>query len=673
MEDAAALAQPGQGLSERLHDEKAARPSVEGNVAGKSLPVGQRSTPDIKSLEVLSEADPEAHPPSRGSGRSHPSRRTYSPPQIERNGSEGTNPPREAAQSAASNDQATAQEPQSTEPLSIGTFLVARGKLEPAALARAERAQAETGERIDKVLTRLGLVGERDVAAALGEQLNLPLASREDYPVLPLTEGALPTKFLKDSRVLPIALDETQVTLAMADPLDDFAAEAVGLRLGLTVARCVAVAAELEDALERLFSAGQGSLEQIAEAAETAAEESTEADVARLRDQASEAPVIRIVNLLISKAVEARASDIHIEPFEASLRVRTRIDGVLRPVEAPPSRLSAAVISRIKIMANLNIAERRLPQDGRIKIVVRGKEVDLRVSTLPTLHGEGVVLRILDREGVVLDFDALGFDAGTKDQLLELLERPNGILLVTGPTGSGKTTTLYTALKHLNAPEKKILTVEDPVEYQLDGVKQVQVRPKIGLTFAHVLRAILRQDPDIIMIGEIRDLETAQIAVQAALTGHLVLATVHTNTAAATITRLLDMGVEDYLLTSTVVGILAQRLVRRLCPDCRESYEALPELAEQIDPKGAEITLYRPRGCKACNGTGYHGRASILEILPMTDDIRRLVLRRAEAQELHRAALNLGMRSMRRDGLLKAQAGLTSFEEVARVTSAAEG
>ncbi|MGF1631827.1 MAG: type II secretion system ATPase GspE [Kiloniellaceae bacterium] len=561
-----------------------------------------------------------------------------------------------------------------SSPKTVGELLLARGRLEPAALARAERAQAETGERLDRVLTRLGLVGERDMAEALSALLGLPLAGREDYPALPLAEEALPAKFLKDSQVLPIALDEGQATLAMADPLDDFAAEAVGLRLGLPVVRAVATAAELEDALERLYGGGRGSLEQIAAATETTDEEDTEADVARLRDQASEAPVIRIVNLLIAKAVEARASDIHIEPFEASLRVRYRIDGVLREVEAPPARLRAAVISRIKIMARLNIAEHRLPQDGRIKIVVRGKEIDLRVSTLPSLHGEGVVLRILDRQGVVLDFDALGFDAENKSKLRGLLERPNGILLVTGPTGSGKTTTLYTALKELNAPEKKILTVEDPVEYQLDGIIQNQVRPKIGLTFAHVLRAFLRQDPDIIMIGEIRDLETAQIAVQAALTGHLVLATVHTNTAAATITRLLDMGVEDYLLTSTLVGILAQRLVRRLCPACREPYEALPELALQIEETcglgGAPVTLYRPRGCVQCNGTGYHGRASILEILPLADDIRRLILRHAESRELHKAAVAAGMRSMYQDGLLKARAGLTSFEEVARVTSA---
>ncbi|MEO3430509.1 type II secretion system ATPase GspE [Pelagibius sp. CAU 1746] len=582
-----------------------------------------------------------------------------------------------AAAAAATEDVPPNSGPKIAEkqPRNVGDLLLARGKLEPAALARAERAQAETGERLDRVLTRLGLVGERDMAEALAALLGLPLTARDDYPALPLAEETLAAKFLKDSQVLPIALEEDGkergVTLAMADPLDDFAAEAVGLRLGLPVARAVATVAELEDALERLYGGGRGSLEQIAATAETAEEEGTEADVARLRDQASEAPVIRIVNLLIAKAVEARASDIHIEPFEASLRVRTRVDGVLREVEAPPARLRAAVISRIKIMAKLNIAEHRLPQDGRLKIVVRGKEIDLRVSTLPSLHGEGAVLRILDRQGVVLDFDALGFDAETKATLRALLQKPNGILLVTGPTGSGKTTTLYTALKELNAPEKKILTVEDPVEYQLDGVNQIQVRPKIGLTFAHVLRAILRQDPDIVMIGEIRDLETAQIAVQAALTGHLVLATVHTNTAAATITRLLDMGVEDYLLTSTLVGILAQRLVRRLCPHCREAHDALPELAQQIDPSGAPVTLYQPQGCPQCNGSGYHGRAGILEILPMGDEIRRLVLRHAESRELHKAAVAGGMRSMYQDGLAKARAGVTSFEEVARVTSLA--
>ncbi|WP_282610535.1 type II secretion system ATPase GspE [Pelagibius sp. Alg239-R121] len=566
---------------------------------------------------------------------------------------------------------------------SIGALLVAEGKLDAAALKRAERAQAESGERLDRVLTRLGLVGDRDMAEAMARHLGIGLASASDYPDLPLLDGVLPVRFLKSSHVLPLDENEASVTLAMADPLDRAAAEAVALRTGRRVIASVAVAAELEAALERLYSEGKSSIDQIADTLDRPDEESTDADVQRLRDQASEAPVIRIVNLLISRAVEARASDIHIESSESRLRVRTRIDGVLRDVDAPPAALRAAVISRIKIMARLNIAEHRLPQDGRIKAVVRGKEIDLRVSTLPTLHGEGVVMRILDREGVVLDFESLGFDAQALREYLALLERPNGILLVTGPTGSGKTTSLYTSLTHLNSPEKKIVTVEDPVEYELEGLSQIQVRPKIGLTFAHTLRSILRYDPDIIMIGEIRDLETAQIAVQASLTGHLVLATLHTNTAAASVTRLLDMGVEDYLLTSTVVGIVAQRLVRRLCPDCREAYDALPELAEQIRRSGFDpaedtdgqadhddtITLYRPKGCASCSGLGYRGRVGIIEILPMNDEIRRLVLRHAEAREVQAAAMTAGMRSMYQDGLVKARLGMTSLEEVMRVIS----
>jgi general secretion pathway protein E len=565
----------------------------------------------------------------------------------------------------------------------IGALLLDQGKLEAAALKRAERAQAESGERLDRVLTRLGLVGERDMAEALAQQLNIPLAAAADYPELPLLDGVLPVRFLKSSHVLPLAESAEEITLAMADPLDRAAAEAVALRTGRKVVPCVAVAAELEAALERLYAEGKSSIDQIAESLDGPDADSTDVDLQRLRDQASEVPVIRIVNLLIGRAVETRASDIHIESSEARLRVRYRIDGVLRDVEAPPAALRAAVISRIKIMARLNIAEHRLPQDGRIKAVVRGKEIDLRVSTLPTLHGEGVVMRILDREGVVLDFDALGFDERALKEYLALLERPNGILLVTGPTGSGKTTSLYTSLTHLNSPEKKIITVEDPVEYELEGLSQIQVRPKIGLTFAHTLRSILRYDPDIIMIGEIRDLETAQTAVQAALTGHLVLATVHTNTAAATVTRLLDMGVEDYLLTSTVAGIVAQRLVRRLCPHCREPYDALPELADQLRRSGyvvpaaerggeipdAPITLYRPGGCAVCNGLGYRGRVGILEILPVDDEIRRLVLRHAESREIHAAAMQAGMRSMYQDGLAKARQGVTSLEEVMRVIS----
>jgi len=393
-----------------------------------------------------------------------------------------------------------------------------------------------------------------------------------------------------------------------------------------------------------------------------------------LRDLASEAPVIRLVNLLLQRAVEARASDIHIEPFENRLKVRYRIDGVLQEVEAPPASSTAAVISRIKIMAKLNIAERRLPQDGRIMHRVQGKALDLRVSTVPTSHGESVVMRILDRESIVLDFDSLGFDQVLQDGFVKALEIPHGIILVTGPTGSGKTTTLYTALSRINTPERKIITVEDPVEYQLEGVNQIQAKSSIGLDFAHALRAIVRQDPDVIMIGEMRDLETAKIAIQSALTGHMVLSTVHTNDAASGITRMLDMGVEDYLLTSTVNAILAQRLVRTLRPDHTEAVQLLPEVAAELGMnklvKQDRYTVYRAVPSQD-NPSGYLGRTTILELLIMSDAIRRMVMQHATSGELQKQAVSEGMRTMYQDGLLKCLQGKTTLEEVLRVTQEA--
>jgi general secretion pathway protein E len=379
--------------------------------------------------------------------------------------------------------------------------------------------------------------------------------------------------------------------------------------------------------------------------------------------------VIRLVSQLIARAVESRASDIHIEPFQNRLAVRYRIDGALAEVGAPPSRLKSAIVSRIKIMAKLNIAERRLPQDGRIRTAIHGRDFDLRVSVVPTLHGEGVAIRILDRGSLVGDLRTLGFAEDALEPYLRVLAEPQGILLVTGPTGSGKTTTLYASLMRLNSPERKLFTVEDPIEYQLEGVNQIQVKPQIGLDFPQVLRAILRQDPDIVMIGEMRDLDTAQIAIQAALTGHLVLSTLHTNGAAATVTRLIDMGVEDYLVTATLNGVLAQRLVRKLCEHCREPYEALPELIRELRlPGEGPLRLYRGRGCEHCRGSGYQGRVAITELLVFNDEVRRLVLSRAEAQEIHRAGVRAGMRSMHDDGVLKALAGITSLEEVLRVT-----
>ena len=516
------------------------------------------------------------------------------------------------------------------------------------------------------MLVRLGLVSERDMAQAMSEVLNLPLADPALFPGEPVAEGLFSLRFLKDARVLPLAEEEGFVRVAVADAADPFVLQSLVEAAGKPVEAQVGLPSEIESALIRLY-------EKPAEPepeAEAELGDFDEEDIEHLKDLASEAPVIRMVNHLIQKAVESRASDIHIEPFADELKVRYRVDGILREVEAPPVRSTAAVISRVKIMAKLNIAERRLPQDGRIPIRVQGKELDLRVSTVPTMFGESVVMRLLDKESVRFDFDALGFDGSPRDRMLQILDMPYGILLVTGPTGSGKSTTLYTALSRLNTQERKIITVEDPVEYQLPGINQIQVKSSIGMTFAGALRAIVRQDPDIIMVGEMRDLETARIAVQSALTGHVVLSTLHTNDASSGVTRLLDMGVEDYLLTSTVNGILAQRLVRRLCPHCREPYSPRPELAARFDRLGhppGGITLYRPVGCEQCNGTGYRGRLVISEVLLMTDPIRKLVLGHATATEIQKAATAEGMATMYEDGLRKSLDGRTTVEEVLRV------
>jgi general secretion pathway protein E len=554
----------------------------------------------------------------------------------------------------------------------IGEILIERGKLDAAGLERALRLQQESGDKLGALLVTLGVVAQRDVSEALAAQLGLPLVEAAGYPELPILEERVSARFLRESRALPLAEDESELALAMADPTDSYTVNAFEMVTGRKVRALVAIPTELEAALERLYGAGKSALGQIFGDVEQRDDIGFDADIQQLKDLASEAPVIRLVSLIITNALEMRASDIHVEPFENRLIVRYRIDGVLHEIESPPRRLSAAVISRIKIMANLDIAERRLPQDGRIRLRVQGKEIDLRVSTVPTMHGESVVMRILDKGGVALDFKKLGFEDDTLKAFLDVLFEPHGILLVTGPTGSGKTTTLYTALDRLNKPDVKILTVEDPVEYQMPGINQIQVKPQIDLTFANALRSIVRQDPDVIMIGEIRDLETAQIAVQSALTGHLVLSTVHTNDAASTVNRLLDMGVEDYLLTSTIVGILAQRLVRTLCPYCKESYKALPEVVDELGlrkfTRDRDVTLYHAKGCKECAQTGFYGRICIMEMLPMTDPLRSHVMRHATSTELRAEAIKEGMVTMYEDGMRKALAGITTFEEVLRVT-----
>ena len=554
----------------------------------------------------------------------------------------------------------------------LGEILIERGKLDAAGLERALRLQQESGEKLGVLLVSLGVVAQRDVSEALALQLGLPLIEAAGYPELPILEERVSARFLRDSHALPLTEDEHELALAMADPTDTYTMNAFEMVTGRKVRPLVAIPNELDAALERLYGAGKSALGQILGDVEQRDDIGFDADVQQLKDLASEAPVIRLVSLIITNALDMRASDIHFEPFENRLIVRYRIDGVLHEVESPPRRLSAAVISRIKIMAMLDIAERRLPQDGRIRLRVQGKEIDLRVSTVPTMHGESVVMRILDKGGVALDFKRLGFEDDTLKGFLDVLMEPHGILLVTGPTGSGKTTTLYTALDRLNKPDVKILTVEDPVEYQMPGINQIQVKPQIDLTFANALRSIVRQDPDVIMIGEIRDLETAQIAVQSALTGHLVLSTVHTNDAASTVNRLLDMGVEDYLLTSTVIGILAQRLVRTLCPGCKESYTALPEVVDELGLRKfstkSDVTLYHAKGCKDCGQTGFIGRVSIMEMLPMSDHLRTHVMRHATSTELRAEAIKEGMVTMYEDGMRKAMNGVTTFEEVLRVT-----
>jgi general secretion pathway protein E len=560
-------------------------------------------------------------------------------------------------------------------PSRIGELLVAAGKLDAKALEGAARLHRETGDPLGGLLVQLGFVSERDLAAGVGQALNLAACDAARLREPADCAGRLSAEFMKRYQVIPVGEDDAAVEVAMADPTDSDTLQALALALGRPVRPLVAVGSEIQAALQVLLE-GEAAGAGAEDAGRVPARAADADDIDQLRDMASEAPVIRAVNQLIARALELRSSDIHLEPFDGDLVVRFRVDGVLREVAGPPAGSAAAVVSRIKVLSNLNIAERRLPQDGRIKMRVEGREVDMRISTVPTLHGESVVIRLLDQGGTARSLVELGFDERARLALERLLARPQGILLVTGPTGSGKTTTLYAALARLNTPQVKILTVEDPVEYQIRGVNQIQVRPSIDLTFANALRSILRQDPDVIMIGEMRDTETARIAVQSALTGHLVLSTLHTNDAPSSVTRLLDMGVEDYLLTSTLDGILAQRLVRRLCPHCRAPYLPDPQwlresgLAALAD--GASVALCRPVGCPQCEHTGYRGRTTILELLVMNDAIRRVILEQRSADAVRRAALAEGMIPMREDGFRKALAGVTTVEEVERVTQAGD-
>ncbi len=546
-------------------------------------------------------------------------------------------------------------------------------KLEQADLNKVNILQGQVSNgSLPALLVKLGLCAERDVAKILAESNDLELVEEDGYPDQNPLLSDVSLRFLKEYHIVGLEETDDAVEVAVMDPLDEFAREALKLACRKDVIVKVGIGSEIDKALESQFGEGKSEMGQIVGNLDGTAD-NAEDDIEHLKDLASEAPVIRMVNLIFQRALETKASDIHIEPFEKSLKIRLRIDGVLQNIEAPPVSSTAAVISRIKLMAQLNISERRLPQDGRIKIQMHGKEIDLRVSTTPTMYGESVVIRLLDKESIVLDFAALGFNEQNAANFFEVLALPHGIILITGPTGSGKSTTLYTALSRLNTPDRKIITTEDPVEYQLEGVNQIQVKPQIGLTFASSLRSIVRQDPDVIMIGEMRDLETCKIAVQSALTGHLVLSTLHTNDAAGGVTRLLDMGLDDYLLTSTVNGILAQRLVRKLCMHCREPYSILPEMIEEMGlrrfaPEG-DLQFFRPVGCEHCGKIGYRGRVAIFEFLVITDAIRKLVIQHEEAGHIQDQAVKEGMFTMYDDGLRKALEGMTTLEEVLRVTT----
>ena len=547
--------------------------------------------------------------------------------------------------------------------------LLASGKISAEDLRKVRRFSHEKGERLDRMLVELGFVSEDDLLPILADYYKLKWIDAEAIPDEPPVIGTLSLEYMRAKRILPTRVEDGVLSLAMGDPGDATTIEVVEQITGLRVSPLLVRPRDLMERFGAIFGEGGGAESREDSGVEFMEED--EEDVEHLRDMASEAPVIRLVNQILSRAVEQRASDIHVEPFENELRVRFRIDGVLHDIDSPPRKLTAAIISRIKLMAKLNIAERRLPQDGRIKLRLVGREIDLRVSTLPTLYGESVVMRILDRSNVMVDLSKLGMPPDTLEVFSEMISQPHGLLLVTGPTGSGKTTTLYSALDKINSPEKKIITIEDPVEYQLRGVNQIHVKSKIGLTFASGLRSIVRQDPDVIMVGEIRDSETAEIAIQAALTGHLVFSTLHTNDASGAVSRLLEMGVEDYLLASSLLGVLAQRLVRTLCRHCRIASAPAPELDAELGRGtngNADGQTYEARGCTQCSGTGFYGRQGIYELLPVHEEMRKLIVSRAAADKLKAAAVAGGMRTLREDAWLRVRQGVTSVAEVMRVT-----
>ncbi|HJV05306.1 MAG TPA: ATPase, T2SS/T4P/T4SS family [Actinomycetota bacterium] len=553
---------------------------------------------------------------------------------------------------------------------SLGDILVEEGLLDRAQLNRTEEEQQRVGKSLGRVLVDMGLVKEAALVSALARQVGLDFVDLTEHHIDPAAAALLPEQVSRRNRALPIGFDGTRLVVAMSDPANVFALDDIRTITGMEIKPVVATASDVEAAIRR-YGQFEQSVEDIATEASSSAAEGDAQDLEAMPAAVEEAPIVKLVNLLITQAVADRASDIHIEPMEKDIRIRYRIDGVLHEVMRSPKNIQNGLVSRLKVMADINIAERRIPQDGRVGLVVGGRAVDLRLATLPTVYGEKVVIRILDKTSVLLKLEDLGFSDFAYRRFEEAFRKPYGTVLVTGPTGSGKSTTLYATLNIINTGDRNIITVEDPVEYRLPGVNQIQVNPKAGLTFATALRSILRADPDVVLIGEIRDAETAVIGVEAALTGHLVLSTLHTNDAAAAITRLVEMGVEPYLIASALDCALAQRLARRLCQHCKEAYRPTEkelqearfpeELASKVDE------LYRPVGCSRCGKTGYRGRLGLYEVMPITEEIERLTVERRSSDDIRRVAIDQGMITLRSDGLEKVASGATSLEEIFRV------
>lgn len=564
-------------------------------------------------------------------------------------------------------------EERTDRPARLGELLIQKHCITPEQLEKALEIQKKTGEKLGEVLQKMGLVESREVYEALAEQLGTPYVDLDSYVIDPRVVTILPEKFCRQHQVVPIGEEGNTLIIAMANPVDVVAIDRIRLMTKREIRPVIATPQDIEKTLNAYYGVGESVEELIREATQESLvlpEEEEELKIDQLKALGEEAPIIRVVNMIILQAIRSGASDIHIEPQEDQVRIRFRIDGILHDITSTSIRVHPAIVSRIKILSRMNIAERRLPQDGRFQVTVDNRAIDFRVSSLPTIFGEKIVMRILDKSTLLLDLDRLGFEGEDLEKFYRLIQHPYGMILLTGPTGSGKTTTLYSALNFINKPDLNIITIEDPVEYRLPGINQVQVRPKIGLTFANALRAIMRQDPDVIMVGEIRDYETAEIAIHAALTGHLVFSTLHTNTAAGALVRLQEMGIPSYLIASALVGVVAQRLVRKICERCKVEFEVYGNIARELTHGEKDrITVFRGRGCPECNKTGYRGRIAVSEVLVMDDDIRALVLRNATEREIAEKACAKGMKTLRENAIRKVLRGVTTLEEMYRVTA----